>query len=95
MKGHKTLHNTGNNTNPKVPRYQSGNENPLIDEDQTIQWAKYKGQANYLQHIPQKTKDPATRTQRYEDTKEVMRIRKSMKIRQYNGKTKRDKMTKK
>ena len=42
-------------------RYQRSNQNPCIEERQTIQWPKEKRTNNDLQNTTQKTKDRATR----------------------------------
>ena len=48
----------------RVWRYQRGNQNPYIDEEQTIQWSKDKVQKNEQRSTKHthKTKDQATRT---------------------------------
>jgi hypothetical protein len=48
----------------RIWRYQRGNQNPYIEEEQNIQWPKkkYKRTNNDLQNITHKTKDHVTRT---------------------------------
>jgi hypothetical protein len=51
-------------TRIRVWRYQSGNQNPYIEEEQTTQWPKEKGQKDKQQSTKHtyKTKDQVTRT---------------------------------
>jgi hypothetical protein len=50
--------------NRRVWRYQSGNRNPPMEEEQTTQWPKEKGQKNKQRSTKHthKTKDRVTRT---------------------------------
>jgi hypothetical protein len=52
------------NKDKKSWRYQRGNQNPYIDEEQTTQWTKEKGQKNKQRSTKHthKTKDWVTRT---------------------------------
>ena len=48
----------------RVWRYQSGNQNPPMEEEQTTQWPKEKGQKNKQRSTKHthKTKDRVTQT---------------------------------
>jgi hypothetical protein len=53
----------------RVWRYQRGNQNPYIEEEQTTQWPKEKGQNN-RQHNGQKKKDKQRSTKHTYKTKD-------------------------
>ena len=82
-------------------RYQRGNQNPYIEEEQTTQWSKdtkeviririsKKNRQHNGQKIPKGGNqnpyiEEEQTTQWSKDTKEVIRIRISKKNRQHNG----------
>ena len=57
--------NTGMICHRRVWRYQRGNQNPYIEEEQTIQWPKGKVQKDKQRSTKHthKTKNRVTRTQ--------------------------------
>ena len=87
-KGAIKIHISKKNRQHNDQRYQRGNQNPYIEEEQRTQWPKIpKGQSEsvYLK----RTDNTMTK-----DTKDAIRIRTSKKNRQHNDQKKKHKRTK-